>query len=348
MIREISVAEALDLPGAVIIDVRSEGEFQEDTIPGAVNIPLLDNTGRALVGTAYKEKGPLEARRLGLEIVSPRLPRWVQAVEKAAPGRRVVLFCWRGGLRSLFAAYLLDVMGFAVYRLAGGYKAYRRYVIQYLERDLPMKAVVVHGLTGVGKTRLLQRLAEMGLPVLDLEGLARHRGSVFGKIGLPPSPRQKMFESLIVRDLRAAEKRGLFFVECESRRLGNLLVPRSVLASMEKGYRVLLYDSLENRVRRLVEEYTCGPGQNIPALQEATSALARYLGAQQVKELVERLARGEFAEVFAYLLVKHYDPLYRYPDAPSEGYDLCVSTADFEEAVRRVSEWVISLPEYVR
>lgn len=348
MIKEISVEEALELSNAVIIDVRSEGEFQEDTIPGAVNIPLLDNVGRALVGTAYKEKGPLEARRLGLELVSPRLPRWVQAVERATPGRRVVLFCWRGGLRSQFAAYILDVMGFAVYRLAGGYKAYRRYVNQYLNRELPLKAVVIHGLTGVGKTRLLKALAEEKLPVLNLEELAQHRGSVFGKIGLPPSPRQKMFESLIVRDLRAAEKKGLFIVECESRRLGNLLVPQSVLAAMEKGYRVLLYDSLENRVRRITEEYTKGPEQNIPALQKATAALAKYLGAQKVEELSQLLARGEFEQVFKYLLIKHYDPLYRYPDGPSPDYHLCVCTADMGEAVRRVREWVTSLPEYVR
>ncbi|SHI44781.1 tRNA 2-selenouridine(34) synthase MnmH [Desulfofundulus thermosubterraneus] len=349
MIKEIDVTEALSLTDVLVVDVRSEGEYGEATIPGAVNVPLLDNVERALVGTVYKEKGPAQARKLGLELVSPRLPRWVEAVERLARGRRLVLFCWRGGLRSHFAAAVLDVMGFTVYRILGGYKAYRRFVNSYLGVDeLPLRAVVIHGLTGVGKTSLLRCLAEEGLPVLDLEGLARHRGSVYGKIGLPPSPSQKMFEGLIVRDLMAAEEKGVFVVECESRRLGNLLVPAVVLRAMGKGYRVLLYDSLDNRVRRIRQEYTSGPQQNITALQEATSALAKYLGARRVAELNQLLARGEFDQVFSYLLTKYYDPLYGYPGEPSPDYDLCVNTADMGKAVNRVREWITGLPEYGR
>lgn len=252
--------EAFSLSGVLLVDVRSEGEFREATIPGAVNIPLLDNVERAMVGTTYKHKGPAEARKLGLELISPRLPRWMRAFEELAAGRLVVLFCWRGGLRSQFTASILDVMGYAVYRILGGYKAYRRYVNRYLGVDeLPLKAIVIHGLTGVGKTRLLSALAKQGLPVLNLEGLARHRGSVYGKIGLPPSPTQKMFEGLIVQALVAAEEKGVFVVECESRRLGHLLVPPAVLKAMEQGYRVLVYDSLENRARRIREDYTQGP-----------------------------------------------------------------------------------------
>ncbi|MDK2887205.1 MAG: tRNA 2-selenouridine synthase [Thermoanaerobacter sp.] len=349
MIKEINVTEALSLNDALILDVRSEGEYNEATIPGAVNVPLLDNVERALVGTVYKKEGPAQARKLGLELVSPRLARWVEAVDRLACGRRVVLFCWRGGLRSHFAASVLDTMGFAVYRILGGYKAYRRYVNSYLGvEELPLKAVVIHGLTGVGKTALLRRLAEEGLPVLDLEGLARHRGSVYGKIGLPPSPSQKMFEGFIVRDLMAAEKKGIFIVECESRRLGNLLVPAVILRAMERGYRVLLYDTLENRVRCICQEYTRGPQQNVPALQEATSALEKYLGARRVAELNQLLAREKFDQVFSFLLTRHYDPLYKYPAEPSPDYDLCVSTADMDEAVSRVKRWIMSLPEYER
>ncbi|MGB9802864.1 tRNA 2-selenouridine(34) synthase MnmH [Desulfofundulus sp.] len=349
MIKEINVTEALSLRDVLLLDVRSEGEYGEATIPGAVNVPLLDNVERALVGTVYKEKGPAEARKLGLELISPRLPRWVETVERLAHGRRLLLFCWRGGLRSYFASAILDTMGFTVYRILGGYKAYRRFVNCYLGvEELPLKAVVIHGLTGVGKTILLGRLAEEGLPVLDLEGLARHRGSVYGKIGLPPSPSQKMFEGLIVQALMAAEKKGVFIVECESRRLGNLLVPPVILRAMEKGYRVLLYDSLENRVRRIRQEYTCGPQQNIPALQEATAALARHLGTRRVAELNRLLARGEFDQVFSYLLTRYYDPLYGYPDEPSPDYDLCVNASDMDEAARRVREWITGLPEYGR
>ncbi|MBE3587130.1 MAG: tRNA 2-selenouridine(34) synthase MnmH [Thermoanaerobacteraceae bacterium] len=347
MIRDITIEEALCLPDVLLVDVRSEGEYQEATIPGAVNIPLLDNVERALVGTVYRHRGPAEARKLGLELVSPRLSHWIGAFAERAAGRPVVLFCWRGGLRSQFTASILDVMGFNVYRILGGYKAYRRFVNRYLGVErLPLKAVVIHGLTGVGKTRLLAVLAGRGFPVLDLEGLARHRGSVYGKIGLPPSPGQKMFEGLIVQALMAAEGKGIFLVECESRRLGRLLVPPVVLKAMGEGYRVLVYDSLENRVRRIREDYTRAPDGNIPALQQATASLQKYLGTKRVSALNEMLARGEFEQVFAYLLVKYYDPLYQYPDGPSPEYDLCVSTADLPKAADRIGDWITSLPEW--
>lgn len=347
MSKEITAAEALCLQDAVLVDVRSEGEYAEATIPGAVNIPLLDNVQRALVGIAYREKGPQFARRLGLELVAPQLPRFAESCARLAAGRPVVLFCWRGGLRSRFTAGLLDTMGLQVFRISGGYKAYRRYVNEFLNRDfLPLKAVVLHGLTGVGKTRLLCDLAEKGVPVLDLEGLAAHRGSVYGKIGMPPSPSQKMFESLIVQALREAGRRGVFVVECESRRLGRLLVPPVVLKTMQQGYRVLLYDTLENRVRRIREDYTAGAGNNVAELQRATAALEKYLGRRRVGGLNEALARGEFEQVFSFLLTAYYDPLYDYPNGPDDAFHLSVDMGRPGEAAEKVYRFVVSLPEY--
>lgn len=344
MHKEITVPEALSLNGAVLVDVRSEAEFAEATIPGAVNIPLLDNVQRALVGAAYKERGAQFARRLGLELTAPRLPRMVACFGRLAAGRPVVLFCWRGGLRSQFTAGLLEVMGFLVYRILGGYKAYRRYVNEYLGREsLPLRAVVLHGLTGVGKTRLLKALAKTGVPVLDLEGLAAHRGSVYGKIGMPPSPSQKMFEGLIVQALRLAEAGGVFVVECESRRLGRLLVPPAVFKSIQGGFRVLLYDTLENRVRRIREDYTAGPDGNVEALQKATAALEKYLGRQRVADLNRELAGRNFDRVFSDLLTGYYDPLYKYPAGPSDDYHLSVDMSGFESAVDRVRRFVLSL-----
>lgn len=214
MVKDISVEQAIDFPGGILVDVRSEGEFAEGTIPGAHNICLLNNEERSKVGTEYKQIGPGRAKMTGLELVSPKLAGMVRAYERlSGPDKKVVLFCWRGGLRSQFVAQMLDMAGFDVYRIEGGYKAYRRYVNAYLNSDLPHRAVVINGLTGVGKTIILRKLAEKGLPVLELEGLAVHRGSVFGKVGLPPSPSQKDFEALIFRDLKKAEPRGIFLVE---------------------------------------------------------------------------------------------------------------------------------------
>ncbi|MCL5056985.1 MAG: tRNA 2-selenouridine(34) synthase MnmH [Actinobacteria bacterium] len=350
MIKNISVEEALGIGGAVIVDVRSEGEYGDTTIPGAINVPLLNNEERARVGTVYKQVSPAAARRLGMELISPKLVEMVNTIEsKAVPGKKVILFCWRGGLRSQFVSYVLDLMGFDVYRINGGYKAYRRYVNTYVnESELPHRAVVAHGLTGVGKTLVLRELLKMGMPVLDLEGLAVHRGSVYGKVGLPPSPTQKHFEALIFEEIKRAEEKGIFLVECESRRLGRLLVPVPLMKAMKNGYRILLYAPLEVRIRRSVEEYMAGMQEKdiVPQLLEATSALVRYLGNKKVEMLNSFIAEGQIERAVEFLLVEYYDPLYKYPDSPAPEYHLSVDTTDIKSAVDKIYEFVIGLAEY--
>lgn len=349
MIKNISVQEALNFPGGTLVDVRSEGEFAEGTIPGAVNICLLNDEERSRVGTEYKLVGPDQAKRVGLELVSPKLAGMIKDYDMLPAGdKKVVLFCWRGGMRSQIMAQMLDLLGFDVYRLEGGYKAYRRHVNAYLEGELPHRGVVVHGLTGAGKTLILKRLAERGLPVLDLEGLAVHRGSVFGKVGLPPSPPQKVFEALIFRDLKRFEPAGVFLVECESRRLGRLLVPASVMNAMKKGYRILIYAPLEVRVRRSLDEYTLGFDRkdNINQLLQAVESLTRHLGQKKVEFLSNLIAGGEMARAVEFLLAEYYDPLYKYPGEPSPGYHLSVDSTDIERAVDNICRFVTGLPEY--
>lgn len=348
MYRDRDVREVLyeTIDSVPIVDLRSPGEYKEATIPGSVNVPLLDNVERSLVGTAYKHEGPARARELAMEIVAPRLPNFVYAVKDIAPGGEVTVFCWRGGERSHFAGSILDAMGFKVNRIRGGFKAYRRYVLQYLERKLPHRAVVIHGLTGVGKTDLLLQLQQMGAPVLDLEGMAAHRGSVFGKIGQPSSPGQKMFEALIEESLRRAEDTGVFLVECESKRLGNLFVPDSVLAAMREGYRVLAYAATEHRVERIKRDYLTGTGNNTGQLQQAISRLTRYLGKRKVEELNCWLASGEVDRVIGFLLEGYYDPLYKYPAGPDDSFDLAVDTVDIARAAEKVYDWLRKLPEY--
>lgn len=348
MYRDVDVARALnELKDVPLVDLRSPGEYIAATIPGACNIPLLDNIERVLVGTAHKAAGPDKARELAMELIAPRLPDFVYSFKKIAPQKEVVIFCWRGGGRSHFAASILDAMGFKVHRILGGFKAYRRYVIEYLERDtLPLRAVVIHGLTGVGKTDALLALQSRGFPALDLEGLARHRGSVFGKIGQPPSPTQKMFEALIERELRRAEHYGIFFVECESRRLGKLTVPASVLNSMQRGYRILLYAPLPTRISRIARDYAAGGTADLAPLQEAVSRLTKYLGKSKVAELNHMLDMGDLSNVIEFLLSHYYDPLYNYPDEPSDEYDLSVNTGDMEIAVQLIADFACNLPEF--
>ncbi|MDD4237170.1 MAG: tRNA 2-selenouridine(34) synthase MnmH [Desulfotomaculaceae bacterium] len=344
MVEEITIEEALNLKNFILIDVRSEDEFAEATIPGAVNIPVFENEERAAIGTLYHQAGPDPARRLGLKLIAPKLPQKITTVDQLAGDRNLAVFCWRGGQRSQFMAGMLDTMGYHVYRVIGGYKSYRQYVNAYLDREeLAQRAVVLHGLTGVGKTEVLVGLEAKGLPALDLEGLAVHRGSVYGKIGLTPSPSQKAFESYIVKFLTNIGENSIFIVECESRRIGNLLVPSPLMTSIRTGIRVLLYAPIDQRVKRIQAVYTSGPGSNIKELQMATASLEKKIGRARVESLNSMLAEGNFNPVFMYLLQRYYDPLYKYPEEPSPNYDLCVDTTDIKKAIDNIVEFVKGL-----
>lgn len=344
MYKNITIEETLELNEVLLVDVRSENEYLADTIPGAVNIPVLNNEERAAVGLAYHKEGSQQAVGLGWRLVAPKLAEKLAMVQRLAYGREIVVFCWRGGQRSESMALFLENAGLPVYRVTGGYKAYRQYVRNYLsQHKLPLRAVVLHGLTGVGKTDLLIRLAQRGVPVLDLEDLACHRGSVYGKIGLLASPSQKAFESNIVRLLKEACEQGYFVVECESRRVGNLIVPPLVMDFIRNDTRVLLYSSLENRVKRIRETYAAGLEANVLELQNATSALKKRLGAARVEKLNGWLEEKKFDQVISFMLQYHYDPLYKYPDKASDGYDLCVNTDDLAGAVKMTYEFVASL-----
>jgi len=347
MFEDITINEAARLSNTLWVDLRSENEYAEDTIPGSVNLPVLNNEERALVGASYHHDGPDASRRLALQLAAPKLPAKIRELDSLAGEKNLVVFCWRGGERSRFMASVLDTMGYRVYRVIGGYKSYRRYVNEFLEQEeLTQRAVVLHGLTGVGKTEVLLQLGRKGLPVLDLEGLARHRGSVFGKIGLPPSPSQKSFESSIILFLTSIGDKGVFIVECESRRVGNLLVPPPMMNAIRNGIRVLLYAPLAERVRRIREIYTSGPGDNVKQLQEATSSLVKRIGRVKVEELNRMLEERNFDPVFSFLLKYYYDPLYKYPEGPSPDYSICVDTTDIERASEIVFNFTTNLPEY--
>ncbi len=346
MVKNITIEQVLNRQGVVLVDVRSEGEFAEGTIPGAINISLLNNEERAMVGIQYKEKGPNAAKRLGLQLVGPRISELVKRFDEAASDRMsIVVFCWRGGLRSKIVAQLLNMLDFDVYIIIGGYKSYRRYVNSYLEKKLNHKAVVFHGLTGTGKTLVLKKLAQHGLPVLDLESLAVHRGSVFGKVGLPSSPTQKDFEAQIFKCLKNYEPKGYFLVECESKRLGRLLIPNSVMNSMKSGIKILLYSSLEIRVRRSMDEYAKGfsDKDNTKQLIEATKALSKYIGHRKADLLCYLIDNGKRADAVELLLEKYYDPLYRYPNQPSPDYDYSVDSTDIESAVESLTRYITGL-----
>lgn len=339
MVREISIDEAIN-ESAFFIDVRSEGEFTEATIPGAINVPLLRDEERAQVGKVYKGEGAEKARELGLEIVSPRLPALVRELQDISRRGPLVVFCWRGGLRSKSVTSILETMGIPAVRLIGGYKAYRRNVNEYLNSSLLHKIVVLHGLTGVGKTEVVKNLQRMGVSAIDLEGLAHNRGSVFGNIGMPPQPSQKNFEGRLAAELRRVENSGYALVECESRRIGRILLPDALVRGMREGLHILLYCSMAHRVRRIVEIYTSGSDRNREQLSAAISSLEQRLGKAKAAELQTMVNEDHFAEVAEFLLREYYDPLYRYPDCPDDTYDLSVDTGNPQQAAEAIKEFL--------
>lgn len=335
MIMEITIEELKTLDHPILVDVRSEGEFTEATIPGSVNLPLFNNEERVEVGTTYTQATPSLARELGLRIVSPKLPDIVKKVEELSQKGPLVLFCWRGGMRSKSLATVVDLMGIPVYRLHGGYKAYRNQVVAFNENKLPFQVVVLRGNTGVGKTELLRKLRADGYPAIDLEKLANNRGSVFGAMGLGSPPSQKKFEGLLYEELETLSKFSYIIVECESKRIGRVTLPTSFFTAMQEGIQILHYDSLKNRVQRLLKEYTAVPN----ALQEIGTALERLiktLGHVRVQELRTLLDGGCLDEFTERLLVEYYDKLYAYPSEPSSDYAFYVNYEEPAQALKKL------------
>lgn len=295
-----------------IIDARSPGEYEEDRIPGAVNLPVLDNEERARVGTLYKQVSPFEAKRLGAALVSRNIARHLESYLADKPKNyRPLVYCWRGGSRSGAMTHVLRSIGWQAAQLEGGYKAYRTAVLADLDR-LPegLRFIVVCGPTGVGKSLFLRALADLGAQVLDLEELAAHMGSVLGAYPERPQPGQKLFESLVWDHLRRFDPARPVFVESESKRIGNLHTPEVLLRRMRAAECLNLEASIPVRVTLLKQEYAhflAAP----TLLGEQLDRLVQLRGADTVATWKALAAAGRWDELVADLLERHYDPAYR-------------------------------------
>ena len=309
----ITVDQALALRdrGALLVDARTPAEFADGTIPGAINVPIFDDQERARVGTVYHEEGRDPARKLGVALVAPRIPEMVETVEQALAGARppVVVFCWRGGMRSKALTTFLDLAGVPARQMIGGHKAFRAHVRDFLARGEWGRLLVLRGMTGVGKTRLLIRLREEGYPVIDLEGLAGHRGSAFGNLGLPPQPSQKTFESLLWDALRTIAPGEYALAEGESAHIGRLVLPPKVYQALQLETSLWIEASLPYRVRTILADYPARDDLK-DAFVRPLKALKARLGGDQVNELLDHLQRGEWEELTRTLMVRYYDPLY--------------------------------------
>lgn len=303
---------ALRDQGALLIDARTSAEFVEGSIPGALNVPIFSDAERVEVGTLYKRQGRQAARRLGVRLVAPKIPELIDQVEEAwgLAGRvPIIVFCWRGGMRSKALASFLQLAGLPARQLTGGHKVFRTLVRDFLERGEWGRLLVLRGLTGVGKTRQLQELAAEGYPVLDLEGLAGHRGSAFGGLGLAPQPTQKQFEALLWDALRRIPSEGYALAEGESRHIGRIILPLKVYEALQRETSLWIEASLGYRARVILEDY---PARD--ALRDAfippIKALRQRLGGEVVERFLGLLAVGDWDELARELMLRYYDPLY--------------------------------------
>lgn len=295
-----------------ILDARSPAEFAEDHLPGAINVPVLDDAERAQVGTVYKQQSAFEAKRLGAPLAARNIAQHIDTLFADKPRQwRPLVYCWRGGGRSGSLTHVLRQVGWDAVRLDGGYKAFRRQVASELE-EMPARFTfqVICGATGSGKSRLLEALGEVGAQALDLERLAAHRGSVLGELPGSPQPAQKSFETALWTALSEFDAARPVFVESESRKVGNLRVPDALIARMRESKCLRLEADTAARVELLREDYAHFV-ESPDALAEKLDCLAPLHGAERIGAWKAHLEGGRWDALVEELLENHYDPAYR-------------------------------------
>jgi tRNA 2-selenouridine synthase len=329
-----------------VIDVRSESEYAEDHVPGAVSCPVLTDAERAEVGTMDRQQSSFEAKRRVAACVARNIARHLEQSFADKPRSwKPLVYCWRGGNRSGAMTHILTRVGWQARQLEGGYRAFRRAVLAELEH-LPARFTfrVICGTTGSGKSRLLQHLAERGAQVLDLEALAHHRGSVLGGLPAQPQPSQKQFETRIWQALRGYTPARPVFVESESRKVGELRVPDQLLMSMRASECIRLELPLDARVRLLRDEYVHFES-NKPALLEKLDCLVSLHGHERVGAWKKLVVENSWDALVERLLVEHYDPAYlrsigrNFTRSP-EAEPLCLASdaaANFQAAARALA-----------
>jgi tRNA 2-selenouridine synthase len=297
---------------AEVIDTRTPKEYAEDHIPGAINLPVLDDEERVRVGTLHKQASAFDAKKVGAALVSRHIAEYLEQYFLAKPvGYKPLIYCWRGGNRSGSMAHVLQKIGFKAAQLDGGYKAYRRAVLAELD-TLPVlfSFRVICGPTGCGKSRLLQALLEKGTQVLDLEALAAHRGSLLGDLPDQPQPGQKWLESAIWWQLKQFDPAKPVYVESESKKIGKLRVPDTLLTAIRAGQSIWLEVSMEHRVQLLLEEYA-----HFLSSPEILLARIAHLSELRGHEMIERwtklIKEGRWPTFVQDMLENHYDPAYR-------------------------------------
>ena len=304
-VRRESIEVLRDLAGPVV-DVRSPSEFAKGHWPGALNIPLFTDDERAEVGTTYKQKGRQQAIQLGLSLTGPKLAALAEQLQASATEGPLRIYCWRGGMRSGSVAWLAELLDLSPVVLEGGYKAYRRWAQSRFEHQWPIH--LMGGRTGTGKTDLLLALQRRGVGVVDLEGLAHHRGSSFGGLGLPAQPSTEHYENRLAEALQTLHGQGSqqIWLEAESIQVGHCRIPKALFDQMSAAPVLEIQRNLDDRVRQLVQVYG---EQGAEGLGEATLRISRRLGPQRTKQAMDAIAVADW-DTACRAMLDYYDRCY--------------------------------------
>ena len=294
---------------ALLLDVRSPGEYRQGHIPGAVNCPVLNDEERHIVGITYKHKGRKAAVIKGFDLVGYKFSSFIAGVNEIYQGNDVLLYCWRGGMRSNIMAWLLQLAGYNVFLLEKGYKSFRHYVIEIISGKFSF--LVLGGKTGSGKTDLLNQLENSGEQVIDLEDIACHKGSAFGSLGMPSQPTNEHFENKLAVALAALDKDKHIWIENESRNIGGIKIPDNIFNQIRNSPVFEINIPFEKRLNKIINDYGCFP---LELLKEKSLKIERKLGPDNLKIALQFLERNNL-KAWAEILLNYYDRNYEYSNS---------------------------------
>lgn len=323
-----------------VLDVRSEDEFFQSHIPRAINMAILNNDERKKIGIVYKNEGSFQAVVKGFELVGPRFHLIIKEVIRLFPEKKVIIYCWRGGMRSEIMSWILGIAGFEIFRLNGGYKAYRKYTYDVVRKK--RNYLVLGGKTGVGKTELLHQLKKIGENVIDLEDLARHKGSSFGGIGKKPQPSIEQFENMLAEEFfRISDSKGIW-IENESRRIGKVVLAKEFYENIIGSPLIEIHKTKQERIQNIKKEYAHLPHE---ALKNAVKRLQKKLGTLRTAEAIEAIDNQQHDKWIDDLL-QYYDKAYDYDlkENPRDlSLNLDLSNIDFEAACLKLLSLIKSI-----
>lgn len=321
------------------IDVRSPSEYEDDTITGAINIPLMTDEERKLIGTTYVQVGKTEAKRLGVNLISPKMPEmFEQVIDLKYKHGQLAALCARGGYRSTYFASVFSSIGIPVFQLEGGYKSYRSEVIDALPKlNDKINYIMLNGNTGVGKTNILQSLRNLGCSVLDLEGAANHRGSMLGSIGIGKCNSQKKFETKIYDQLIKADD-NFVFVEAESQKIGSVSIPKFISDKMRNGVQIFIEADIQDRIVNLKKDYTISDDWISESIR-AMDMLNKYISKDRLELLKNEISMGNFNFVARELMEKYYDPMYNFKSDKINYAAKFKTSTDSDRTAMEILKW---------